>query len=203
MWLNNISDTAPQDIKIVHIPYARTSDVLRGHVSLLHNYYNHNQPNAKCNICDNTATMRYVCVRVTTLLCDVCRHIRSNVPPEDSNIDDVSGKIKILHAELPTLRNVAKAAFERMLYRDQLVKFYKYGRGPCVLCHHIDTRIYDCNHDRVLVCDRCELHARDNIAIRIRKMYLGTHVIATIQQHDVYISIVRLYLALLWDVPHT
>ncbi len=199
---DTINNTIPHDIAIIHMPYARTVDVLRGHISLIYNYYVHTNVQSKCHICDNRATARYVHINDIILFCDNCRDIRLNAQPRPSTDISTINEISALHKELPTLRSNAKSAFERMLYRRQLSVINPYSVvPPCVLCHCARSHVHKhvSSHHTISACNDCTALARKNITIRTQQMFLGIHAIAGIQQHDVYTSISRLYMALLWN----
>ncbi len=189
-----------QDIQLIQLPYNRTVDVLSAHKYQIRTYYEHRRPGTQCDICCNYATARYVHVNgINILFCDECRHIQTSVVPKVTSIGNASMMMSALWVELPALRNAAIIVFERLRYLGRLIKFNEYDHArPCVLCHCIPSHSYASGHCTVLVCNNCCTLAHNNITIRVRQMYLGMCVIASIQQHDIYASIARLYLALLW-----
>ncbi len=202
--LNDASTTAC-DLNIIRQPYIQTIHVLRCHKHQLYVYHPSNQPNAKCDICGNVALARYVHTNnVNTLLCDECVSMRAEAPSWIMDLNDTLVKMKILRMILPSLKNTAMITFERMLYHGQLQKFDKFDfTQRCILCHCVPACMYGCGRSTILVCNGCGVLARNNISIRVHKMYLGSQVIAGVQQHDIYTSTVRLYLALLWDFTLT
>ncbi len=117
---------------------------------------------------------------------------------------DTLRKMEMLRTALPALRNTAKITFERLLYREQIREFDRHDFAQhCVLCHRATVYVYECDRSTIVICNDCGVLARNNIAIRVHKMYLGSQVIASMRQHDIYTSVVRLYLALLWDIMPT
>jgi len=198
-----IPNVLPIDIEIIERPYKQTIDVLRGHKYLTYVLDTSQRPESRCQICDNIARAQYLHIgKIAILLCDGCIIIRSGVKPIVSNVITTIHEIKTLHDRLPLLRNKANATFERLIYRKQLMRFNNHESTQCcVLCHCVPASpMYVRGHNLIIVCDGCCVRAYDTISIRVSKMWLGIHVIANMQQHDVYVSVVRLYMALLWDV---